>query len=158
MSDPIVKFFAEFPRFNFTPSSSDWRQKEAFNALAAQYGWTQEYRIYKYECFKDTWCEIIEEEFEESDLESYQNLCEELGIEPAPESIGECRSELSGIFVNIVDLVQYRKDMRAGENPNAVTLFNNAEELRAYSDTRKKWCPVKTTRSEVLRVLLRPIH
>lgn len=158
MSDPIAEYFTKYPAFTFKPSSRDWRQVGAFNALAAHFRWSQERRQREYLYFKDTWAQVVESEFEESTLDHYKSLCKELAIEPIPESIEECREELSRVYVNIVDLVQYRRDRKARRHPEPLIFFDNAQELRDYCKREEKWCPVETAIAEMLEVLLRPLE
>lgn len=157
MSDPIANYFARYPAFNYIPTW-DWRQKDAFNALAQELEWSQERRLREWQYFKETWAAAIEKEFAESTLERYQNLCEELRIAPIPDSIRECKRELSKIYVNIVDLMQYRKDKQTGRHAQPVILFNNASELREYTEREQKWCPVETAKAEMLGVLLKNLR
>jgi hypothetical protein len=154
MSDPIANYFAQYPTFNFRPSA-DWRQKDAFNALAQQEQWTQSHRATQWEQFKSLWAQVAEIEFSGNALSHYQTLCEDLDIYPVPESITTCRSALTSVFVNIVDLVQYRKDRRAGRWSPKATRFRNLHDLKKYSMDEKKWYPKETAKAEMLRDLLK---
>src|SRR5216110_1793386 len=106
--DPIEAFFAQYPSFVYQPSS-DWRQVGPFNALARHCGWSKTRRKSEFKSFKRTWIRVVESEFSGSSLLHYQSLCEDLDITPIPSTMEECKSVLKGIFVNIVDLMQYRK-------------------------------------------------
>ena len=154
MADPIAQYFAEFPEFDYRPQR-DWRQIGPFNALAYQRGWNQERRKAEYDNLKASWTNAIEAEFADSSLERYQNLCIELKLDTIPNSVKECKRVLSRVNVNIVDLMQYRKDRRDGLDPEPVLLFDSAQELQEYTMESKKWYPADTARAEMLRVLLK---
>jgi hypothetical protein len=156
MSDLIAAYFARFPSFNYHPSlNDDFRQIKAFNALASHCEWPQSRRKEEFEYFKQTWYNVIEIEFGESSLPHYQSLCHDLGISPAPESVNECKARLSTVFVNIVDLTQFRRERRAGRTHAQITLFNDLEELQSYSSKNQKWYPKEAAKAEMLRVLLK---
>jgi hypothetical protein len=159
MSDPISEYFAQFPDFEFRPSLDDWRQIGAFNALAQKKHWPQEFRKQEFEEFKATWTSIVEAEFaEDTTLPHYQSLCRDLRVDPIPDSITGCKNELATIYVNIVDLVQYRRNKREGRRLRPVRLFNNLQELREYTFAQQKWYPRETAKAEMLRELLKVLQ
>jgi hypothetical protein len=155
MSDPIEEYFAQYPNFNFLPSTHDWRQVGAFNSLAQELGWSQKHRQNEWKKFKNLWTRVAETEFSESTLEHYQTLCEDLDISPIPESVTACKNELRKVYVNIVDLVQYRKDKRHRRRARKVTKFDTLDELSDYSTSTWKWYPRETAKAEMLRELLK---
>jgi len=157
MSDPIEAYFHQYPTFPFLPSEDDWRQIGPFNALAQHLNWSQEHRQSEWEVFKSLWFNIVEGEFRTSDLQHYQKLCEDLNIQPIPDSINTCKAELSKVYVNIVDLVQYRKDKRRGKPAQPPALFGSLEELKEYSKENGKWYPRESAKAEMLRVLLKTL-
>ena len=150
MSDPIAQYFDQYETFTYYPQR-DWRQRGAFNALAKHLGWSQEDRKLAYEDFKETWTQIVEGEFAQSTLQHYQDLCDELGIEDIPDTVTQCKNKLWRVYVNIVDLMQYRRDKSSGGSPPPLTVFETAKELAEYTDREKKWCPVQTASAEMLR-------
>ena len=160
MSD-IGEYFRRFPEFNFNPSLNDWRQLGPFNALAKQKCWGQipgqipGERDVQFFDLRVFWSAIVDDEFDKTSLEHYQELCQELKIQPIPDDVDECKEELGKIHVNIVDLVQYRRDKRAGRYNPGVRTFGTEEELREYSKREKKWSPVDNAKSEMLSLLLR---
>jgi hypothetical protein len=158
MADPIAQYFAQYPDYNYYPSSYDWRQIGAFNSLVAFKGWDQTTRKVEYEKLKATWTTVVEAEYSGSTLQHYQNLCDDLGINPIPGSVNECKRQLAGVFVNIVDLTQYRMDRRAGRGVSRPLLHNDLEASRNYSNREKKWYPTENARSEMLRILLKVLH
>jgi hypothetical protein len=157
MADPIAQYFAQYPEFNYHPSP-DWRQKGAFGALAGLKGWDQYTRKLEYDKLKATWTTFVEAEYSGSTLQHYQNLCDDLGINPIPGSVNECKRQLAGVFVNIVDLTQYRMDTRAGGWVSRPLLHRDLEALKNYSNKEQKWYPTENARSEMLRVLLKVLH
>jgi hypothetical protein len=154
MSDSISKYFAQYPEFNFVPDPSDWRQTGPFNALAMQKGWDQLQRDLEFIELKMSWTGVAEDEFEQTKLEHYQALCRDLNIR-VRESIVGCKEELRRVNVNIVDLVQYRRDRRAGIYNPGVTWFDTVQELKEYSIREAKFYPVDTAKSDMLRGLLK---
>jgi hypothetical protein len=158
MSDPISAYFAQYPKFSFWPSQSDWRQKGPFNALAMHERWTQAHRLAEFSKLQETWVVFVEAEFSGNTLYDYQQLCGDLGFYPIPDTIDECKEKLSTVFVNIVELVQYRIDLRHGSRPAPLRFFNSAQELREYMEANEKWCPIKNARAEILRALFRVIY
>ena len=121
MSDPIAQYFAQYESFTFYPQR-DWRQTGAFNSLAKHLGWSQDQRKSEYQNFKAIWAQAIEGEFAESTLQHYQDLCAELDIEDIPDSITQCRNTLWRVYVNIVDLMQYRRDRMLGRSGTSFEL------------------------------------
>jgi hypothetical protein len=158
MSDPIAEYFAQYPDFNYCPSKDGWRQFGAFNALCTHRGLTQEERSNELEEFKKTWYDVVNTEFDGSTLDHYQELCLHLGIWPAPDSVKECKDRVSTVFVNIVDLVQYRKERRAGKYPDRVEKFSTLKELKQYSTREKKWYPPEAAEAEMLKELLKVFY
>src|SRR5579859_820850 len=157
MSDAIAEYFAQYPSYSYVPGP-DWRQIGAFNALAKELKWGQDERKRQFEVFKVTWTEVVEREFEDSSLEHYQTLCGDLNMYPIPDTVAECKAELKGVYVNIVDLVQYRKDRKAGRRYTRPRQFRNLKELSDYSNDEKKWYPVESAKAEMLKELLKVLR
>jgi hypothetical protein len=158
MSDPIADYFAQYSDFNYHPSKDGWRQLGAFNALCTHRGLSQKERRDEMEEFKKTWYAVVDTEFEGSTLGHYQELCLDLGFRPAPDSVTECKTRVSTVFVNIVDLVQYRKDRKSGNYHSRVRLFANLEELQQYCKEERKWYPPEAAEAEMLKELLKVFH
>ena len=158
MSNPINRFFSErYPEYDYRESQRDWRQIGAFNGLAIELQWSQRFRAERWEAFKSTWIELIEEEFSGTDLYDYQELCRDLDLTPAT-TIEGCREEIEKLYVNIVDLVQYRRDRRRGVSPQRIPQFGSYEELKQYSKEAKKWLPIQTANTEMLKALFKMLH
>jgi hypothetical protein len=151
--DTIAEYFAEFPLFRYRPNT-DWRQLRSFNALAKQQGWTQEERDIEFRRLQGAWTGVVESEFGGSSLEHYQSLCEDLDIDPIPGSISECKSELKAVFVNIVDLMQYRRNGKEG----GAKRFHNLKGLKKYSQQYGKYYPKETAKAEMLQKLLKVLQ
>jgi len=97
---------------------------------------------------------IVENEFQGSTLQHYQGLCQDLRIRNVPETVPECKEMLKGVFVNIVDLVQYRRDRDRGVVARKPRKFGSLEALRRYSEEESKYYPKDNAKSEMLRELL----
>lgn len=88
--DEVVSFFDEFPDFIPNPSAPI---SQEFARLAAQRKWKRGSKSKKYEI---NWRKCVTMEFENSygrgfsKLESWQNLCVDVGIDPL-SSITECK-------------------------------------------------------------------
>ena len=149
--DPIDKYFSRFRDFQYKPSR-DWRQLGPFNALAKHRHWDVNKKKKEFRRLQQAWTEAVESEFGGSTIDHYQSLCEDLEIDPIPETVTECKSELRAVFVNIVDLMQYRRNGRRGRKPE---LFGTVEELRIYSVAHKKFYSKENAKAEMLRELLK---
>ena len=104
---------------------------------------------------------------DEEDLNSWQNLCFILNIEPVPEGLKECRKvkicpfgitetdvdqRVRQTHVNLVDLVD---TPRTGE---AVKVFPNLKKLQDYTIKNEKYFPKEDAYAGgLLRFLLREI-
>ena len=151
--DPIESFFARFPRV-LSDRTDDWRQLRRFNALAKRKSWDNTKRSEEFERLKQAWTEAAESEFEGSSISHYQRLCEDLEIHPLPETVTECKAELKTVFVNIVDLMEYRRRGRRGRKPRK---FMTLEQLKEYSSEERKYYPKETAKAEMLRELLKEL-
>lgn len=149
-------FFQKYSSFNYRPST-DWRQLGPFNALAAHCRWSEQERKTRFQLLKRSWTQVVESEFSGSSISHYQSLCRDLDISPVPGTVAECKSELKGVFVNIVDLVQYRRDRQIGLRGNEPTKFDSLEELREYSEDSGKYYPRKNAKAQMLRELLKEL-
>src|SRR5271154_3813356 len=126
--NPIKEFFARYRSFKYRPSS-DWRQLGPFNALAKHYKWSDERRKKEFKRFKRTRTRDVESEFSGSSLSHYQSLCKDLDIKPIPDTVSECKVQLKEVYVNIVDLMQYRPDHRKRRFARKPRKFRTLEQL-----------------------------
>jgi hypothetical protein len=154
--DPIGAFFARFPSFSYQ-SSTDWRQLGPFHKLATHFHWKKPRRDIEYERLKSTWTEVVESEFSGSSISHYQSLCRDLDIDPIPDSVTECKNALREVFVNIVDLVQYRKDLEQGREASKPRTFRTLGQLRHYASNTGKYYPKENAKAEMLRELLKEL-
>jgi len=152
--DPIAEYFARFSSFKYRPSL-DWRQLGPFNALAKHLKWTDEHRKKEFKRFKRTWTTVVESEFTGSSLSHYQRVCQDLDIAPIPGDVAECKAQLKEVFVNIVDLMQYRTDRQKGRLARKPRKFGSLEELSAYSQGSQKYYNREEAKAEMLRELLK---
>lgn len=97
----------------------------------------------------------MESEFSGFSLSHYQSLCEDLDITPIPKTVGECKALLRGVFVNIVDLMQYRTDRHRRRAARKPEKFRTLRQLRKYCQETGKYYSKKEAKAETLRVLLK---
>ena len=149
--DPVEAYFLRFPTFHYNPTG-DWRQLGPFNALAKLKNWNKVERKKEFRLLQYAWTEAVESEFEGSSILHYQSLCEDLDIDPIPETVENCKAELRNVFVNIVDLMQYRRNRRRGEKPKQ---FAQLSDLKTYSSVQGKYYPKEQAKAEMLKELLK---
>jgi len=152
--DPIAQCFARFPSFNYRPSL-DWRQLGPFNALSKRLKWSTERRNEEFQRFKLTWTTFVESEFSGSSLSHYQSVCWDLDISPIPDDVTECKAQLKKIFVNIVDVMQYRTDRHKGRRARKPPKFQSLAQLRKYSEQFGKYYSKDEANAEMLQELLK---
>lgn len=157
MADPIAEYFARYPEFDYIPSS-DWRQIDNFNDLVQFKGWPHARSKTEFEEFKRTWTTLVEEEYSGSSLDHYQGLCDDLDIDPIPDTVNKCKEQLKRRFVNIIDLTKYRRERRMGLDSVKPQTFGSLNALKEYSNDQKKWYPLETAKGEMLRELLKVLH
>ncbi|KAL8851043.1 MAG: hypothetical protein Q9221_004033 [Calogaya cf. arnoldii] len=146
-------FFDKYPHFQQDPLAPI---NDEFERLAQIQGWRKkqtEWRIQRGEC--------LQAEFEfhlgsievDGKLAAWRNLCLELGIGLNKlTSITECKKELRGVHVNLLDLIDAR---RAHEKPR---LFRTASALANYTRNYKRYFPLDEAKEDSLkRILLRNI-
>ena len=152
--NPIQQFFARYRSFNYRPSA-DWRQLGPFNALAKHYKWSDERRKKEFRRLKSAWTQAVESEFSGSSLSHYQSLCRDLDIKPIPDTLCECKAALKGVFVNIVDLMQYRTDRQKRRFTGKPQKFQTLKRLKEYSLEKGKYYRKEDAKAEMLRELLK---
>ncbi|KAJ9649046.1 hypothetical protein H2199_000959 [Coniosporium tulheliwenetii] len=82
-------------------------------------------------------------------LENFQRLCVEVGIDPPPLSITQCKKALKGVLVNLVNLVDSR---RTGE---PIKQFDTFKEFRRYTFNGRVFPKDEAKEDTFLKVLLR---
>lgn len=152
--DPIEAFFHKYPSFSYRPSP-DWRQLGPFHALAKHCQWSKERRKTELKRLKRTWTRVVESEFSGSSILYYQSLCEDLDIIPIPDTVDECKAVLKKVFVNIVDLMQYRTDQQKGRGATKPQKFCTLKQLKEYSNKMAKYYSKEEAKAEMLRELLK---
>lgn len=152
--NPIEEFFARYPSFRYRPSS-DWRQLGPFNALAQHLKWSDERRKKEFKRFKRTWTRVVEYEFSGCSLSHYQGLCRDLDIKPIPDTVAECKVQLKEVYVNIVDLMQYRMDHQNRRRARKPRRFQTLKQLKEYSVQEGKYYSKEDAKAEMLRELLK---
>ncbi|KAF2189997.1 hypothetical protein K469DRAFT_747283 [Zopfia rhizophila CBS 207.26] len=89
-----------------------------------------------------------------SKLETWQDLCKEVGIEPVPKSITQCKKALKSVLVNLVNLIDHRR------NPDTIPLieFASFNQFREFTTGGhifpKKWAK----RDGFFKALLRQVY
>ncbi|KAF2265377.1 hypothetical protein CC78DRAFT_461471, partial [Lojkania enalia] len=79
--------------------------------------------------------QYIEAEFEKhfgsntTKLETWQDLCGEVGVKPVPESITKCKKALKHVHINIINLLDHRRS--GGLIP--LMKFKSGKALREYT-------------------------
>lgn len=150
-----------------------------FGQLALKNQWTdgsKQFRKQRGEFFtkrfEEEWSEIVyapdENEDEDGDsvqgvdiskvfkLSQWQNLCNELGIDPVPSTITQCTKALKEIHVNIFDFLEARhRNNHEGDGTILVRRFPTAKALGKYSSANDKIYPrEKAKRAGALKALL----
>ncbi|KIM39019.1 hypothetical protein M413DRAFT_12350 [Hebeloma cylindrosporum] len=142
------------PDYSNDPTSSI---TENFRRLAIQEGWTKKSQTYKKER-KAFIAEAVETGFTShfgvnaSSLQAWQSLCGTIGIENMEglTSIKRCKKAMSGIYVNLVDLVDART---AGTKVSKT--FSSPTGLAKYIRKTKKTFPKeRAKKSPMLRQFL----
>ncbi|KAK4461855.1 hypothetical protein QBC42DRAFT_269091 [Cladorrhinum samala] len=100
----------------------------------------------------------FEKYFGKGDLEDWQRLCDDIGLEGDFESITKCRKAIKSVYVNIYDLLDA---VKKGEHPQH---FPDLETLIYYSfggdeDGCKKIYPKRHVKDHLgpVKALLRPL-
>ncbi|KUL84351.1 hypothetical protein ZTR_06331 [Talaromyces verruculosus] len=145
----LKSFFDDFP--DFVPDDSASISVN-FASLATHRKWKNGSKTYK-----RNWNKCVEMEFDKeygtnyTRLESWQNLCTEVGIERLP-SITQCKKALSKVNVNIVDLMDCRKSGLKSR------LFPSLSALRKYTKETGRLFPREKAKKEgFVRALLKHI-
>ncbi|KAF2633688.1 hypothetical protein BU25DRAFT_416862 [Macroventuria anomochaeta] len=128
-----------------------------FNRLAIKEGWSKTQR-------KKRRHEAIAGEIEAiygadtTKLEKWQELCRDVRIEPVPQSITKCKKALGSVYVNLVNLINHRRNRSV-----PVILFPNYQAFRTWTLGGKKFgdriFPKKLAKEEgFVKALLKDLH
>ncbi|KAH8691892.1 hypothetical protein BGW36DRAFT_431135 [Talaromyces proteolyticus] len=155
---PLDMFFQTYSKFTFDPSLPP---NESYLRLQRFYGWRRGDE--ESERAWNNFQTALTEEFKlwfgaEDDLCSWHSLCRAVRVDPLPKTCRDCEKAVRGLYVNIVDLIDWaRCEGAKGE----VRLFRTLEELREYTQKSRKifYNNLEQTGSGnvVLRHLLRSI-
>ncbi|KIK92733.1 hypothetical protein PAXRUDRAFT_791622 [Paxillus rubicundulus Ve08.2h10] len=143
---PLAVFFSEFENFSLDPAAAP---TDEFNRLLSTVG-NENARV-----LRDDFREALVDEFvaaygKSNSLYPWRALCGDIGIDPIPETLGECQIARKS-FVNIIDLLQARSTR------TKVQRFASIKELAEYTATTKRFFPRDKARGNLLEELLRRI-
>ncbi|KAH9071087.1 hypothetical protein EDB83DRAFT_2366461 [Lactarius deliciosus] len=138
---PLENFFSQYPNFQPEPS----------NSPVAEFD-----RLCKAEAAREEFHSAMKKEFDklygsdEKDINNWLKLCFVLRIDPAPDTLRNCRNAVLRKHVNLVDLVRGSK--------KEVQIFKTEKELREYTIATRKYFPREDAQDGgVLRALRRRI-
>lgn len=166
-------FFAKFVVGGFrrnTNASFD----EEFNDLARHMGWSKTSKQFRKNRILAAKQEVEVNYGSGSKLQGWQQLCEDVGIGPAPSSVKQCKNvcipmtqscivlltifsqELAKLYINLYDLIDWRR------HPEPRIPFKQHKKslsaLRKYSIQEHKIFPKEEAKKEgFIKALLRPI-
>jgi hypothetical protein len=92
VTQPLERFFSQYSKFQYQPTKSSVTE---FNRLCKEYGWKKEEN--KREDARRKFNYAIKKEFDflygsnEKDIKNWHKLCRVLRIDPAPNTVKECR-------------------------------------------------------------------
>ncbi|KAH8732578.1 hypothetical protein GQ44DRAFT_697831 [Phaeosphaeriaceae sp. PMI808] len=147
---PVSPFWLNFPGFVPDPKA---RFKAEFARLAGHQGWGKK-RKRKYEV------EALSAEATafygtcETRLDHWHQLCEDVGIEPVPKSITQCRKALTSrsVYVNLYNLIDHRR------NPDVeVKRFESYGAFSKYTKAGRTFPRAIAKQDGVIKVLLKKL-
>ncbi|KAH9066260.1 hypothetical protein EDB87DRAFT_1554056 [Lactarius vividus] len=148
---PLEGFFSQFSNFQSQPSNSPVIE---FDRLCKTYQWERDDPERK--AAREEFQYAMKMEFDdlygsdEKDIENWHKLCYVLRIDPAPDTLQECRSAVLKKHVNLVDLVHGSKE--------EVRIFETETKLSKYTKKTGKFFPKEDAKDGgVLRALRRHI-
>ncbi|KAK0515346.1 hypothetical protein JMJ35_002725 [Cladonia borealis] len=146
------KYLDRFPGFQGDPRRP---LNEEFARLASFKQWRIGSKVYKREHTKflraelDLHLGVIEQCRK---LEDWQVLCQELRVSPIPASITQCKKALHKVHVNIIDLIDSRRQ------GTQVKIFATTQKLVSYTRATGNIFPkTKAKENVLLKVLLRRV-
>ncbi|KAH9025565.1 hypothetical protein EDB84DRAFT_1504280 [Lactarius hengduanensis] len=148
---PLEGFFSQYPDFQPEPSNSPVVE---FDRLCKAYHWKR--KDSKREAAREEFHFAMKKEFDhlygsdKKDINNWLKLCFVLRIDPAPDTLRDCRNAVRRKHVNLVDLVQGSKQ--------EVQIFKTEKALSEYTIATEKFFPKKDAKDGgVLRDLRRQI-
>jgi len=144
---PLAEFFSAFANFSLNPTAAS---TDEFKRLLSTVG-NENARELR-EDFKEALVsEFIMAYGKTSSLSAWRSLCGDIGIDPIPATLPECRIAVENSFVNIIDLLDARK------TGTKVHRFASLKELADYTKDTRRFFPGDRARGTLLRELLREI-
>ncbi|RXW19643.1 hypothetical protein EST38_g6206 [Candolleomyces aberdarensis] len=176
---PLSSFFEQYPDFDyddFEPATSEFRR------LSQQNGWTRLHpeQNAAYRAFTDALANQFNSNYGEDagNLESWQSLCENLGIKPVPDDLAEARRvgqvfvlsqlkdnqislstswccNLQAVFnthVNLVDLTE------GFDGARKIEVFSSEAALSRYTKKTGRYFSSSRAAGTLLKALLRNIE
>ncbi|KAF8260809.1 hypothetical protein EI94DRAFT_874539 [Lactarius quietus] len=148
---PLEGFFSQYSNFLSQPSNSPVVE---FDRLCQAYNWDRDDPEKK--AARRAFQFAMKMEFDdlygsdENDINNWHKLCHVLRIDPAPDTLRECRAAVLKKHVNLVDLAHGSKV--------EVRIFETETELSKYTRETKKFFPREdAVDGGVLRALRRHI-
>ncbi|KAK7686006.1 hypothetical protein QCA50_010817 [Cerrena zonata] len=133
----IEGFFTQFLGFDYDSSQHVTLE---FNRLAESRQWGQKTRRKHYRQLQEALVTEFNQQFgvDEGKLAAWHALCNEVGINPLPPSVTQCRKALSRVHVNLVDFVEARRRGRKGD----FKVYKTVHQLRQYTHDTEKFFPL----------------
>ncbi|KAH9071090.1 hypothetical protein EDB83DRAFT_2289821 [Lactarius deliciosus] len=148
---PLEGFFSQYPNFQPEPSNSPVVE---FDRLCKAYHWKR--KDPRREAAREEFHSAMKKEFDhlygsdKKDINNWLKLCFVLRIDPAPDTLRDCRNAVRKKYVNLVDLVHGSK--------KEVQIFKTEKELSKYTLATGKIFPKAAAKDGgVLRDLRRQI-
>ncbi|KAF9553651.1 hypothetical protein CPC08DRAFT_727758 [Agrocybe pediades] len=161
----LEEYFSNYPNFDYNPDAAPTSE---FNRMCDEFGWIrrghssareptpEERRLQKcraeaHRLFKDALTKQFNANFgtDYNSLESWQDLCRRIDVNPPPSKLKECRQIVMSTHVNLIDLVHIG---------NVVT-FPTVQALSDYTIEEEKFFPRDNIHAgDLLKHLLRHIN
>ncbi|KAJ5131384.1 uncharacterized protein N7515_007423 [Penicillium bovifimosum] len=132
---PLDRFFQSFRGFEYNTKSSP---SKIFAQLSKRNGWKRDDENHKsaWKRYQSALQEEVAVWFgSENDLSSWHSLCRAIEIEPLPTTCAQGVKVVRGVYVNIVDLLEWARKGREGLG---VRKFSSLKDLRAYTKKTRK--------------------
>jgi len=156
MTDHLQKFFSSYDGFTYDSSVPASQQ---FQQLRRHSQWEHDSPEGNeaWESFRDALVLDFNGIYgtNQDDIEAWHALCTVLGVEPIPDTVSACRTKIEGIYVNLVDLVDFAN---GAYGKKVVSLFPTEMALSKYTKASGKYFPRENVHAGgLLRYLLRHI-
>jgi len=156
--DEIDEFFADFPTFDYDRSASSpkefYRMCDHFHWVKNANGQYPLARNEAHEAFRMAMVQAFNHSFgtDVNNKNSWEGICDLLGIEPLPAGVPEMKKIVRSTHVNLSDLLD------GGRSGTEVRIFDTEAELAAYTIKEGRFFPkIEAYAGGVLRFLLREI-